>query len=358
MKSALVLLVWLVAAVTTARKVHAQDGARALVIAEQTDGDPLTELSARLRGELSAAGFSVSSTTCAPGVAPREAISSAPADAMAVILVRGELHGAQGVELWISDRVLGATSNARLASDHPDPSERARRISVEAAELLRARLAELLLHQNAAAKGDARTRDEIRPSESARTLSQPTTSTPEPVRPWLAAGLTILAQPRFDQVTLMPSLSMGISWQNSPDQRGVSGALGAHVSGYGQTLRHEREQGELELRQGIGTIDVALSWLSRSRISPEFALSAGVHGLGLRGQGVAPFFGRRQRDFSALLGASLGAKLRLLTWLSLRAVTGPLRALHETSLQIVDTQVARAGGLLWLSRLELWGVLW
>jgi hypothetical protein len=356
-------------------RVHAQPEHRAVLVVPNDADETVREITARLQGELAAAGFGVSLHRLTQPLAPRLAIESGATEreAIAVILVRSDDAGSAGVELWISDRVLGRTSNTRLAvPDLEAPpqargpsadSERARRLAVEAVDILRARLAELLLSAKLADQRRAETAAPI-PSVAPK-AAPPATLSP---RIGLSVGALVLWRPAQWSLSPMPSLAIELSFSrgNAPGSSSptrertwqAEWALSLRAAGYGRDVARESERGSLTAQQGLGVVAASLRAVSELRLSPELTLGGGAYGVDARGEALPPYRAHDTRHVVPLLFSALGLRVGLLRWLVLRLSADLMLALRESSLRIAGQQVARTGGTMLAARLELTALAW
>src|SRR5688500_11137067 len=105
-----------------ARPARAESGKLVLVLSAQSEDAALTEVTARVRGELSAAGFRVLVREPPAAMSPQHAVEHAGIDlAPSAVLwvVADSTHSAlrPRLQIWLSDRLLGKVSMARLGGD-------------------------------------------------------------------------------------------------------------------------------------------------------------------------------------------------------------------------------------------------
>lgn len=354
----LLLALWL--STSLAPSVALGQGQRAhsaVLVVPRGEDVVVREIAARLRGELSAAGFTVAVAERDNLARPREEIerTAGESSATAVIVVRPEHAEVPSVDLWISDRVLGATSNLRLSSDEPDPSERARRLSVQAAEVLRARLAELLLASHSPARAPVQEAESPAPSPPVHAEER------SPLTPHfeLGAGPALTHGRALDATRWMPLIHAAVSWSRAKERAPhVSFALGMLAAGFGGEVKEHGERGAAHVKQGWGAAQAVLRLASWFPIEPELSLAVGVYGVAVQGKADPPYQAHRMRSFSPLVGAGPGLRARLLPRLSVRAASDFLYAPRAASIFVADERLARAGGLLFTFRLELAVVLW
>src|SRR5262245_17371868 len=121
-----------------------------VVLLEQPNTDEAsTEVLARLRGELTAAGFELVLLPAPEGdpdkVSETTARELSPAAVILVLERPADDTEPRRIELWLSDRLSHRTFVQSLPIDPDDAGRGYRRLAVQSVELLKARLAELML---------------------------------------------------------------------------------------------------------------------------------------------------------------------------------------------------------------------
>jgi hypothetical protein len=255
------------------------------------------------------------------------------------------------VDLWISDRVLGRTSNTLLSAPDSE-SDQARRLAVEAVELLRARVAELLL----GAQGARAARPVVSsPAAPAVQSELPRRRT----RLALAAGALLLWRRHLWELSTLPAIAGELFWERpEPTAWHAEWALTLRAAGYGQSVERRNDGGSAEARQGLASLALAVRAAHGSAVQPELTLGAGVYGVGVRGAARPPYAAHETRSFTPLLSSALGVRARVLRRLALRVSLDLLYALHKSSVRIASEQVARSGGTMFAAHCELSVRLW
>jgi hypothetical protein len=344
----------------------------ALVLAPRSDDPALIEVTARVRGELSAAGFHVVSREPPSGVGPERAVASAGADlapsaVLWIVAAREHSETAPALEIWLSDRLLGKVSMARLRGAE-GPGQTPKVLAVEAVELLRARMSELRVHDE---------QDQALASESGADgwVEQPTVveAAPRPdthsvpseqvassrERPWFGVSLGFAyllssgSLPGAPMPTLALSLGLG---EPRGDALPLSCDLALQAGGFSPHEHLSEEHGSAEVDHAFGELRAALRVVTRVPIEPFLGLGFGVYTLGVRGQATAPFAGHDARYWAPTASASLGLRSRPFAHLSFVAAAGLLAAFSRAEVHVADTLAARAGGTMWLLHADLMGV--
>jgi hypothetical protein len=357
---------WLCAALGA----RADQARSALVLAPRSDDPALIEVTARVRGELSAAGFRVFTREAPPALSPRRAVEIAGADlapSAVLWIVAAQTHSADApnLEIWLSDRLLGRVSMARLSSavkGNETPSS----LAVQAVELLRARLSELRVASNDDAAGRASKSDwveqEPEPSEPVRARAQAAEAPgPGPRQvSWLgvSAGVAYLFGSGSLEGALMPAIGLaaGLGKDRPSSRAAVRFDLRLSAAGFGERERVQTALGSVRLDQAYGTLSAAARLVTRAPVEPLLSVGAGVYSLGARGSAEPPYEAHRKRHWAPLGSLGIGLRSRPFAHLSLLASAELLAAASRAELRIAGAEAARAGGAMWLVRAELQGV--
>lgn len=316
-----------------------------LVLPAQPDSHA-REVAARLRGELSAAGFAVVAESISDAATPRVAMeeSTQLRDTTVVIFVRSTDDG-KTIDAWISERILGAVAYERLSVAMGEV-DAPRRLAVQVAELLRGRVAESALEKKPAPAQPVQ-------AEASGTVDS---SASQPGRWQLipSAGVLTLWRPHAWELSPMPSL--GVALVSIPEQtmlRSPAWGVALMVAALGPKIERDATAGTASARQGLATCEAHVRASSQHWLTPELAGGIGVYGVAVHGRARAPFQAHDHVSYSPLLSARLGLDARLLRRLSLRLSGYVLNAPIKTSLRIADQQVARAGGFMLAGGLEM-----
>lgn len=281
-----------------------------VVLLEPDAPDALgVEVFARLRGELSAAGFEVMVMPVSADAEPRAALEDAGKNlgpAAVVILQRSvdANTGEEIAELWISDLLLQRTLIQRARVNPEKPSRDIARLAVQVAELLKARLAELSVH------------GERKPAapEPPKPPPAPPPPTPEPqpvpepthaVVSTFALGVGLLQGFEQGSPTWTPLARFGVAFPRvlAP---ALTLELRASAAAFGQIAEYSAEDGSASWRQSFGTVEILARFFQRSPIQPLLSLSSGVYVLEVAGQASTPYRARGDTTWSALSAVGTG----------------------------------------------------
>lgn len=349
------------------------DQARAALVLAPRSADPaLVEVTARVRGELSAAGFRVFTREAPPELSPRRAVEIAGADlapSAVLWIVAAQTHSpdAPSLEIWLSDRLLGRVSMARLSSaaqGGATPSA----LAVQAVELLRARISELRVASSSEAIAGASSAAWIEQAPAPRGRP-PARATPaaaeQPAararRPWfgVSAGVAYLFGSGSLAGALLPAIGVAAGLGEERPVRARAAArfeLRLNAAGFGQRERVRTDLGGAQLEQAYGTAGAAVRLATQVPVEPLLSLGAGVYTLGARGAAQPPYEAHQERYWAPLGSVGAGLRSRPFAHLSLLASAELLAAPSRAQVRVAGADAARAGGAMWLVRAELQGV--
>ncbi|HEX6274561.1 MAG TPA: hypothetical protein VFZ53_16070, partial [Polyangiaceae bacterium] len=254
-----------------------------VVLLEQPNADEASsEVLARVRGELTAAGFEV---VLLPAVDGDPAVVSetvgrelSPAAVIFVLEKPAEGTDPQRIELWLSDRLSRRTFVQSLPVQADEGGRGYRRLAIQAVELLKARLAELQLSSP----------PDPPPPPPPPPPEPPPPPPPPPKEPGvggrIAAGAALLqgfegigasVAPRLRGGATIPAGAVG----GAPFVVDLGATLVALASG--QVIR--TEGGEARVEQGLGTVDVGLRFDRGGILQPVLSASVGAYTVSVEG---------------------------------------------------------------------------
>lgn len=356
------------------------DALRAQVVAPETQDELLVEALARVKGELSAAGFGV-----AVQLVPDDARADASIDrfkvrdaASAVIVVRRQPPGGAGneaLELWVYDPWDGDTAIIRSEIEESDPSLSAQRGAVQAVEVLRAVLARRGIRIEAGAgmpppgEEDGKTvappGDGVEEPSSApgprNTVEKPGAA-PAPqdrdarsglVR--VGAGLALWSG--FDGLgsSLAPTASLFVALPGPLSGRDLALDLRASAAGLGWASEIALDQGRVEVRQALLTGDLVLRLRPRALLQPLLSLGAGAYAVSVEAEAEAPLVARSPHTWSGLLGGGAGLMLAVSTHFAALLQAQLLYATAPSDVSVDGRVRATAGAPMMLIGAQLMG---
>jgi hypothetical protein len=335
-----------VALSVTSSSALAQYRHRVLLLEHETDDEAGREITTRVRGELSAAGFEVVVMPIADED-PQQAVESAghelhPASVLLVERLvsdrNGRAHEASA-ELWLADRMLRKTVVLRLKPEDETHATPAARIAVQAVELVKARLAELAL---------------TREREPTALPTPPPVPLPPGAPPArgvhtnLTLGIGMLEGFQDGQQALSPVLRLGLvlpdGWTGDTLAVDVRGGF----VGLGRSSRIVRDPGSVTLRHTIVGLDVVARFLPNQRAQPFVSLGAGLLALDVAGDAPDPYRNASSRTLSGLVNASGGLWLQPLPGFGLVLEGQLIDAWSKTVVRIAGEDAAEVAAPLLL----------
>ena len=311
---------------------------RRVVLLEPSHEDNVgVEIQARLRGELTGAGFDVVLWPIGDVADPEQAVDSTARELQpaAVLLVRLETTegDSQLAELWISDRLLRRVFVQRVTFDTDDQSRGAARLAVQAVELLKARLAELAVSgETKPPQQDTKPRPSpprVRPERRASGLG-------------LQAGAGLLHGFGEVEAVWTPLFQLGMSLPelgDAPLALDLRGSLAA----FGKTASVSAGQSSADVEQAFGTLDAVVRFAPRSVVQPLMAFGTGVYTVHVEGRADAPFTEHTERTWSMLNTISGGLLVEPVRGITCKLEAGLMGAWSGTVVRIDGDEVAHAG---------------
>lgn len=287
---------------------HAQYRHRVVVV-DVTDSDDATtlELLARVRGELSAAGFEIVDLQLTGKVEPKVAVETAateyaPAAVLAVRHTPGATPGESIAELWVSDRLANRTLMQRARYEDRDTSSQTARLAVQVVELLKARLAALWVDAGTSERPEPKAAPPP-PPEPAKPPPPPPEEPPPTKAPSnrfaVGAGLGVLRNFASGvDASWAPALRLGMSRRDMVQglELGVRATAAMTPDtielSYGQALARVRQA--FILVEGYGRI------LPTSLVSPLLSVGLGAFTVNVAGEAPPPYSTHSDTTLSAL----------------------------------------------------------
>jgi len=318
------VLVWAAAA-------HAELRYRVVLLRPTVTDDVTSDAVARVRGELTAAGFDVSELGQTPALDVRTALETVgreldPIGAFAIV----RAPAGNTAEIWVCDRMAGKSviQSVRLDSDSkPGEPSRAVVLAVQAVELLKASLAQYWL-------------------ASVRRSSRP------------AAGV-IAPPPPPSHVTAGLGVEAGVGWLDSvgavtavwqPLVRASYGSArgwGARVTiaGLGQDAVLRAPAGSATIRQQLGAIELRVGLRAGKAIQLVVSAGAGAYNARVSGEGSgSQNYNNNVRTLWSALGiAGGGVVIPILPHLSLAGDAQIGLTWPDNLIRIVGTEAGRTG---------------
>jgi hypothetical protein len=293
---------------------------------------------ARVRGELTAAGFDVREIPQEPGRDVRDALETAgrdldPIATFAIVRVPSGGAGGAAADIWVCDRLTGKSmiQSVHLERSPSDPERGAAVLAVQAVELLKASLAQYWIVPAAPP-----------PREPAPPRPEATAPAPAPELPFASLGLAAEAG-----VGWLDSMgAVGAVWE--PIVRlsyGGPGGWAARLSfgGLGSDTELHAAQGSAALDQSVGTLEAVRSFHAGDHVQLFGSAGAGVYRLHVTGVGTGGAVGTVSSSLSALAIAGGGVALPLGAHFALVAEGQALVTAPSPVVRIAGAEVGRTG---------------
>jgi hypothetical protein len=333
----------------------AADTVHTVVVLRSAGSDPVTtEATARVQGELGAAGFRVAvvplTLSALDPDAARRAVETAgaelsPTGAFAIVVHPTD----RGVtaEIWVSDRVSQRTVVETAHLTQTDRDRESEILAVRAVELLKASLAEFWV--------------ETAPPAPAAPPKAPETTDKEPPPPpvvrtrafaaglGIGVGVSMLDGFREIGAQWMPTLLVSYGWE-----RGAALQLAFH--GLGPAATVTSTFGSATVEEQFATVDVMKTWWPRLPVVPLACAGIGFHHVHVTGSGIAPYTGTTADDWSPLTSLGVAAGVPIYSGLSVLAQARAVVAWPPTSIRIAQADAGHLGGPSLLLEANVFGV--
>lgn len=286
------------------------------------------EILARLRGELSASEVELEEVDAPEGATPKEVVQGEFHDPEPdiVLLVEEQRVGSRRTEqIWLSDRIARRLFLQRVNADPSEPARSARWVAVQAAELVRARIA------------DSAFQHPTHPARPEQTAPPPLI-VPRPTRETrVSVGLGIGVLHGFsglgDAWAPLGRISVSL-FDNAFGSLPI--ALDARVSGgvgieRGLIFRDQRTN----VQQSFAELAAVVRFAPRSPVQPMLALGGGAYRVSIEGQAQSPYRNHQSRSWSAL--NSIGAGLKI------EPFSGASLVLDATLMDVWSKTIVRFG---------------
>lgn len=333
--------------VAASARTSSADLARRVVLLDRLDADPLgLELSARVRGELRAAGFEVVVLALPSGAAPARAADVAvrELDPIAVLIARtsvDEATGAPLAEVWFSEPENARPRREYVMLNPADPGAGIAKFAVQIADLVKARLAELsVLGPQAPA-----TPEPLLPLPETEPHGEPG----EPALTWNAGlALGALADLAAEDLVLLPLLRAGarLTSPAAPFELEVRVTVG----GFSSHVRSSDEPAYAELDQALGTLELTSYFPTGLGLEPVVFAGGGAYTLRARGVAPAGFSTDSERAWSAVATAGVGLAYSPVRWLRWSLEAQVLAALPPTVVRVAGRDHPERGA--WMTLLS------
>lgn len=297
----------------------------------------------RIREELLAGGFEVSSADPGPRRAPLALadLMEQQEDAVAVVALAGD-PDEPGAELWILDRVGTPPEMRRIPVPAVDRAQLPEVLAIRTIEVLKASELKLLLESKPPPPPPRRPEMQT-PAPPPRATAMATAASDEAVdadpaarRFGLETGISVLQSVGGPGPAAVPLVrARGRLWR----------ALFARitVAGLGTRPRVHNDIGSSSVDQSLGLGELGVALRLGRRWRSVFSAGGGALRLRSEGEGVSPYYGLREVRLVAAVDAGAGLIADLGRQLSLALEVHGLVALPHPTLRFYDVETSTVG---------------
>ena len=314
----------------------AQERARVVLLQARASSRFSVEILARLRGELAASDVELHVLDAPAAVPPKEAVQGVWPDVHpeVVLLVQEQREGTRRTEeIWLSDRLENRLFVQRVNADPAEPARSARWVAVQAAELVRARMAESIFSRGKGAPLPA------------PALESPLVWAPEPRKASLGAGFGVGLLHGFHGLadTWAPMARVSVSLFDSA-LRSVPLALEARVSG-GLGVARGIAYGErsASTRQSFAMLEMVVRFAPKSSVQPQLSIGGGGYSLAVAGSSDAPYRNHSESSWSGTNTFGAGLRIAPFSGAALLLDATLIDVWSKTDIRFGSEQVVRAG---------------
>jgi len=323
---------------------------RIVVLLRVTTSDGVTtEATARVNGELKAAGFDVAIVPLSSDDAKRELESAGRelnALAAFAIFVRPFDGGTSVAEIWVSDRIRQTIVIQRAVLHETDRDRESEILAVRAVELLKANLADFWTPTSPPPEPSPPTQGVL------PVFPVPEPKARAPFASGLGAGLGAAMTESFGAagVTWSPDAMVSYGWPQGFSVR-------ASFVGLGPAATLSATNGSASVEQQLAILDAVKTWWPRSALVPFAIAGAGAQHVHVAGVGNPPYQGHTSDAWSLLTTVGVGVAIPVVSTLSIVVQGRGVAAWSSAVVQIAGTEVGRLGGPSLEADGELFGVL-
>lgn len=294
------------------------------------------EILARLRGELAASDVELH-VLDAPGSVPaKEAVQTEWLDLEpdVVLLVQEHREGTRRTEeIWLSDRIDKRLFVQRVNADPDEPARSARWVAVQAAELVRARMADSVFSRGKA------------PPPPPLVLSPPLVALREDRQTSVAAGFGVglLHGTHGLADTWAPMARVSVSlFDHALSNTPV--ALDARLSaGLGVARGLVYADRTASTRQSFGMFEMMVRFAPQSPVQPLLGIGAGGYALDVAGSSGAPYRNHADRTWSGISTFNAGLRFAPFPGVALVLDATLIDVWSKTAVRFGANEVVRVG---------------
>jgi hypothetical protein len=323
---------------------------RTVVLLRLTTSDAVTtEATARVNGELKAAGFDVAIVLLSSDDAKRQLESAGRelnALAAFAIFATPSDGGTSAAEIWVSDRIRQKIVIQRALLREADRNRESEILAVRAVELLKANLTDFWVPTST-------------PSEAEPPAPAPVHALPgaepkarTPFAKGFGAGLGAEVTETFGAV--------GARW--SPDavvSYGWPGGFSVRASliGLGPSVTLAATNGSANVQEQVAILEGVKAWWPRAALVPFVLAGAGAQHFHVAGVANPPYQGHTSDRWSLLTTVGVGLAMPVVSTVSIVLQARGIAAWSSAVVQIASAEAGRVGGPSLVADGGLFGVL-
>jgi hypothetical protein len=299
--------------------------------------DVTTEATARVNGELKAAGFEVDVVPFSGEQAKSELENAArdrsPVAAFAIFVKPFEA-GASVAEIWVCDRIRQKIVIQNAVLHETDRGRGSEILAVRAVELLKASLADFWTPTPPTPPTPV---DAATPPPPAPATPERTPESRSPFGSGLGAGLGVGIVESASGPTWSPDATVSYGWPSG---------LGVRVTaaGLGPAQTFTETNGSARVEQQMAVAEALKAWWPRAALVPFVTAGAGGQRCHIVGVGNAPYQGHTLDTWSVLTAVGVGVALPVVSTVSIVAQARGLVAWSPTNVEVAGVDAARVGG--------------
>jgi hypothetical protein len=352
-----VALVLALAVLILGSVAQAQYRHRVVLIDQPSTDEASTEVLARVRGELTAAGFEVvllPATVEGDPAVVSETTGRELHPAAVIFVIEKPAEGSEPrrIEVWLSDRLSRRTFVQSLPVEADEAGRGYRRLAIQVVELLKARLAELMV-TNMPELPPQPPKPPPEPDEP------PPPPPPEPpgVGGRIAGGVVLFQGFEGLGSTFAARVRAGATFPVG-SIRGAPFVLdiGGTIAGLGSKATLSTAGGEAEVGQALGTLDVALRFDRGGTLQPVLLVSGGAYAVTIDGTTDEARIGREEETWSMFTAVGAGAWIQPTPAFAIELEGQVGRAWAKTVVRIDGEEAAETGSPLVLLSVAAVGV--
>jgi hypothetical protein len=319
---------------------------RVVLIDQPSTDEASTEVLARVRGELTAAGFEVvllPATVEGDPAVVSETTGRELHPAAVIFVIEKPAEGSEPrrIEVWLSDRLSRRTFVQSLPVEADEAGRGYLRLAIQAVELLKARLAELMVTNMPDLPPPPK------PPPEPELPPPPPPPEPPGIGGRIAGGVALFQGFEGLGSTFAARVRAGATFpvgsiRGSPFVLDIGGT----VAGLGSKATLSTAGGEAEVGQALGTLDVAVRFDRGGTLQPVLLVSGGAYAVTIDGTTDEARIGREEQTWSMFTSVGAGAWIQPARAFAIELEGQVGRAWAKTIVRIDGEEAAETGSPL------------